>query len=133
MAELNDDLYQTFLLEEVKHPKNVGIIQAADAVNAQYNVACGDQIQVSLKLSTDKKKVVDIKWQGSGCAISTAAMSQLSQIIKGQTISRIFQLGPKEILSKLGLKMISPGRINCLTLGLKSVKQALADFVPNKS
>lgn len=128
MINLSDDLYQTVLLEEAKHPKNVGVLEDTDVINMQYNVACGDKVQVGLKLSADGKKVLAMKWQGSGCAISTAAISRLSELVKGQTVAKVLKLNYQQILTSLGLKTISPGRVNCLTLGLKSVQQALIGF-----
>jgi len=125
MNDNRDNLYQQVILEEARNPNNYGELSDADVINSQYNAACGDKIQVSLKLSQDKKKVVQIKWQGSGCAISTAAMSQLSEMIKNLSVIQVLAIEPELILAKLGLSEISPARLKCLSLGLLTIKQAL--------
>lgn len=126
MNDTNNNLYQQAILEEAKYPKNVGELTAADVVRAEHNSSCGDKITVGMKLSADGKKIDEVKWQGSGCAISTAAMSVLSEMIKGMSIKQVLGLKNEALLAKLGLTQISPMRLKCLSLGLMTVKKALA-------
>ena len=125
----NNDLYQQQILEEAKYPKNVGELADADVVRAEHNTSCGDQVTVALKLSEDKKKVVDVRWQGSGCAISTAATSVLSEIIKGLTVKAVLLYESDQLLASLGLKQISPARRKCLNIGLLTIKRALVEHM----
>jgi nitrogen fixation protein NifU and related proteins len=120
-----NDIYQTDLLDEARNPSNYGELADADVRTTQYNASCGDVITVAVKLSKDKTKIADIKWQGQGCIISQAAMSVLSEKIKNYPVKKIHQLTKEEILEELGLPEISMGRVKCLLLGLSAVKKIL--------
>lgn len=126
MNNSNDTLYHEILLDEAKNPNNFGDLVDADVTTTHYNASCGDVITVSILLSADKKKITDIKWKGHGCIISQAAMSVLSEKIKGYSIANLQTLTQKEVLSELGLSEISVGRVKCLLLGLTAVKKALS-------
>lgn len=125
MNNTNDALYHEILLDEAKNPSNFGDITNADVTTTHYNASCGDVITVSILLSPDKKMITDIKWKGNGCIISQAAMSVLSEKIKGYPIAKLHTLTQEELLSELGLSEISVGRVKCLLLGLNAVKKAL--------
>ncbi|MBP7842628.1 iron-sulfur cluster assembly scaffold protein [Candidatus Woesebacteria bacterium] len=118
-----NDLYHEDLLDEAKNPNNFGDLADADVTTTQFNASCGDVITVSVKLSEDKTKIADIKWKGHGCIISQAAMSVLSEKIKGYPVEKIQELSQESILEELGLPEISMGRVKCLLLGLSAVKK----------
>ena len=91
MADLGD-LYQEILLEHNHRPKNFRQLEDATAQADGFNPLCGDR--VSLYLKVEDGTVADVGFQGSGCAISRASASMLTQSIKGQTVARaqeIFQ------------------------------------------
>lgn len=119
------DLYHEDLIDEAKNPSNYGDLDAADVTTTQFNASCGDVITVAIQFSQDKTKVADIKWKGHGCIISQAAMSVLSEKLKGYPIPQIQQLSQEEILEELGLSEISMGRVKCLLLGLSAVKKVV--------
>lgn len=120
-----DDLYQEIILHESKHPQNQGVIDDADLVVTGGNKSCGDEVTVYLKLSDDKQQIVDLKWQGSGCAISQSAMSLLSQkVASGQwTAADLQQKELPDVLELLGLDSISPGRMKCVSLGVSTLQK----------
>lgn len=133
---MTQDLYQEVILEEYQHPHNYGQLDQADVVIEERNASCGDQMKVYLKLEpaapvTPQSKVIELQWQGQGCAISMAAMSVLSQSIKTQQLSlaEIQQLGSAEVAKLLGLEEIASGRVKCLLLGLQAIKRA----IPNQA
>ena len=125
----NMDLYQEIILEHFKHPLNRGSF--ADTKNVKVakkiNVSCGDEVTIQVQFSDDKKKIKDIRWQGVGCAISTAAMSLLSENLKGKSVAEVLAMKQADILELLGLDSITPGREKCLLLGLKAIKSAITD------
>ena len=91
MSDLGD-LYQEILLEHNNRPKNFRELEDATAQADGFNPLCGDR--VSLYLKVEDGCVADVGFQGSGCAISRASASMLTQSIKGQTVARaqeIFQ------------------------------------------
>ena len=85
MSDLGD-LYQEILLEHNNRPKNFKELADATAQADGYNPLCGDR--VSLYLKVEDGCVADVGFQGSGCAISRASASMLTQSIKGQTVAK---------------------------------------------
>lgn len=120
------DLYRDDLLTAAKHPDNMGLLDHPDMLITEYNTSCGDQVTVSIKLDKLGKKVVDIKWQGNGCLVSQTAMSQVSNLVKGQTLVKIQKLNLKQLLKAMNLLEISPARQRCAELGLTAVQKVLA-------
>jgi len=82
MADLRD-LYQEVILEHSKAPRNYRELQAADHKAEGYNPLCGDRYTVYLQMEGDS--IRDIGFQGSGCAISKASASMMTQSLKGKT------------------------------------------------
>lgn len=121
------DLYQEIILDHYKHPRNQGEIQQGARVLScnEANVGCGDEFLVALYLDELMEKVVDVKWQGHGCAISTSSMSLLSEYIKGKTIDEIKLVNQDAMLEMLGLEEITPAREKCMMLSVKAVHRAL--------
>ena len=78
-------LYQDIILEHGKSPRNFGKCDGYNHVAKGHNPLCGDQVQVYLKLN-DKKKVENLTFEGSGCAISMASTSIMTELVKGKSI-----------------------------------------------
>lgn len=117
------DINYEQLIEEANHPQNQNPIKTVDAVSKSINSSCGDTVIVSVKYSQDGKIIDDISWQGTGCIVSRAGMSVLSEMAKGKTRAELLKLTPESIMESLGLDNIAPGRVKCLTLGLSALKQ----------
>ena len=84
MAELRD-LYQELILEHSKAPRNYREIAAANRKAEGFNPLCGDHFTVYLELTGEA--IRDIGFQGSGCAISKASASMMTQVVKGKTLA----------------------------------------------
>lgn len=82
MSELND-LYQETILEHNKNPRNFREIEGADRMADGNNPLCGDALRVYVKMDGDT--VSDVAFKGSGCAISKASASMMTQVMKGKT------------------------------------------------
>ena len=82
MSEL-DTLYQEVILDHSKRPRNFRPLENADRHADGYNPLCGDKVTIYLRLADDR--IADISFQGSGCAISTASASILTEALKGKT------------------------------------------------
>ena len=78
-------LYQDIILEHGKSPRNFGKCKQYTHEAKGYNPLCGDQVQVYLKLNNEKK-VEDLTFEGSGCAISIASTSIMTELVKGKSI-----------------------------------------------
>jgi nitrogen fixation NifU-like protein len=82
MSELSE-LYQQVILDHNKKPRNFHKLDAANRTAEGYNPLCGDQLTVYMQLEDEVVK--DISFEGSGCAISKAAASMMTQSVKGKT------------------------------------------------
>ena len=77
------ELYQEIIIEHGKNPRNLRKTDNFNKDAKGYNPLCGDSVHVYLKLD-EKKKVEDISFEGSGCAISMASASIMTDLIKGK-------------------------------------------------
>jgi nitrogen fixation NifU-like protein len=141
MAEL-DSLYQEVILDHSKRPRNFRPLEDADHHADGYNPLCGDKVTIYLRLVDDR--IADISFQGSGCAISTASASILTETLKGKTRAEaeaLFQAfhdlvtgqPPKSAqappLGKLAVfSGVSefPVRVKCASLAWHTLRSALA-------
>jgi nitrogen fixation NifU-like protein len=89
MSELSE-LYQQVILDHNKKPRNFRKLESANHSAEGYNPLCGDQLTVYLDLENDAVK--DISFEGSGCAISKAAASMMTQAVKGKSRPEILKL-----------------------------------------
>jgi len=134
------DLYQEILLEHNSKPRNFKTVEEANQTSEGYNPLCGDQITLFLKVVDGV--IDDVGFQGTGCAISRASASMMTQSIKGQSVEQaehIFDafhymitepegeidldtLGDLETLSGVNEY---PTRIKCAILAWHTMKAAL--------
>ena len=97
------ELYQEIILEHGKNPRNIGKTENFNKDAKGHNPLCGDSVHVYLKLD-NKKKVEDISFEGSGCAISMASASIMTGLIKGKEEKEV-----REIINDfLGMIKINP-------------------------
>ncbi|MDZ7314631.1 MAG: SUF system NifU family Fe-S cluster assembly protein [candidate division KSB1 bacterium] len=85
-----DELYQEIILEHYKQPKNQGELPEPDVVIEGHNPFCGDQIKLTMRMRNGV--VEDVKFSGSGCAISQASASVMTEHIKGKTVEEVQKL-----------------------------------------
>ena len=78
------DLYQEVILDHNRSPRNFGPLEDADLQADGYNPLCGDRLSIAVKV--DGGVVTDVRFQGSGCAISQASASLMTEGIKGKTL-----------------------------------------------
>ncbi len=89
MSELSE-LYQQVILDHNKKPRNFHKLERANCRAEGYNPLCGDQLNVYLDVEGDQVK--DVAFEGSGCAISKASASMMTQAVKGKTKAEAEQL-----------------------------------------
>ena len=85
------ELYQEIILEHGKNPRNLNKMENFNKDASGYNPLCGDKVHIFLKLN-EKKKVEDISFEGSGCAISMASASIMTDLVKGKNESNIKEI-----------------------------------------
>ncbi len=113
------DLYREQILDHSRHPRNFGEIEDADFTYEDSNPLCGDKIRIDVKV--EDGKIADIKFSGRGCAISQAAVSILTDMVKGLELDEVKDLSAQDMIDELGIS-ISPARVKCALLGLKVLK-----------
>ena len=79
------ELYQDIILDHGRHPRNFRAIEHPTHLAQGHNPLCGDRVTIYLTL--DGERITDISFQGRGCAISTAAASLMTEILRGKTIA----------------------------------------------
>ena len=84
-----DDLYREVILDHYKNPHNYGLLEPYDAQAEGQNPLCGDEVTVTVKFADDGETIADIGFEGRGCAISQAATSMLTDIVKGKTATEV--------------------------------------------
>jgi nitrogen fixation NifU-like protein len=140
MSELSE-LYQQVILDHNKKPRNFRKLETANHSAEGYNPLCGDQLTVYLNLEDEAVK--DVSFEGSGCAISKAAASMMTQAVKGKTkpeVEKLFnefhsmvtgELDEEQTPNHLGnLKIFAgvrefPVRVKCATLSWHTMHAAL--------
>jgi len=80
--ELND-LYRDVILDHNRRPRNFGGLEPADVSAEGFNPMCGDRLTLRLQMADDK--IGEIRFEGQGCAISTASASLMTEAVKGKT------------------------------------------------
>ncbi len=119
------DLYKEEVMDHYEHPRNQGEIDCPDLEGKDSNASCGDMVQYYLKV--EKGKIVEVKWKGIGCAITTAAASKLSEYLQDQTLQDMRKMSEEELLKKAIGFEVNPGRMKCLMLPVKVVKKLLSN------
>jgi nitrogen fixation NifU-like protein len=141
MSDLRE-LYQAVVLDHYKKPRNFRVLEGANHHAAGHNPLCGDK--VTLYLEIEDGVVKDIGFQGSGCAISTASASMMTESLKGKTLAEAETLfknfhalvtgaTAEDKSSGLGKLAVFTGvrefpvRVKCATLAWHTFQAALKD------
>jgi nitrogen fixation protein NifU and related proteins len=118
-----DQLYRELILDHYKNPRNHGLLEPADAHAEGQNPLCGDEVSVSVRLGEDDV-IEEVGFDGRGCAISQAATSMLTDLVKGRTAEEVSSMPKDELLEEIGIPL-TPVRLKCALLGLGVLKVAL--------
>lgn len=133
------DLYRDVILDHNRQPRNFGRLENATAHAVGHNPLCGDHLTLSVRLAGDR--IEDIRFEGEGCAISTASASLMSEAVKGldreavrQLFERVHALltrqdapAPPELGKLAALSGVRefPARVKCASLAWHTLNAAL--------
>lgn len=133
-----DELYREIILKHYQSPKNFGVLPQASKRAGGMNPSCGDQVEVMVLLEGDI--IADIRFQGQGCAISTASASMMTEAVKGKRVAEALDLAKKfqamvvegaspdpslgDLLALQGVAKL-PARVKCATLAWHALEEAL--------
>ena len=121
-----DSMYMENILDHYKNPQNKGKIEQPQIENKEKNPSCGDEIEVTATINNNNH-ITDIKYDGHGCAISQAAISMVTEEVKGKDIEEILKLKKENVLELLGIDIV-PMRIKCAMLGLRVLQRGILKF-----
>ncbi|GEM_PF-998762 len=119
-----DTEYYEYIVARSKSLRNKGFIPDADIVYEEGNPSCGDLLKIYIKLSPDKSKIDDIKFEGKGCTISMVSADILADMVKGKKLNEAIKLEKKDLVDELGIDL-SPIRIKCALLSYKIFKMGV--------
>jgi nitrogen fixation NifU-like protein len=119
-----DQLYREVILDHYKNPRGHGLLQDADAQAEGQNPLCGDEVSIYVAFDDDGDTIDEVKFSGRGCAISQAATSMLTEMVKGRSAKEVATLPRDELLDEIGIPL-TPVRLKCALLGLSTLKLAL--------
>jgi nitrogen fixation NifU-like protein len=119
-----DQLYREVILDHYKNPRGHGELEGADAHAEGQNPLCGDEVSIYVAFGDDGDTIEEIKFSGRGCAISQAATSMLTEMVKGRSATEVASLPRDELLEEIGIPL-TPIRLKCALLGLGTLKVAL--------
>lgn len=133
-----DELYQDVILDHNRRPRNVGTLEGAPKAEG-YNPMCGDRVTVYVRVEDDV--IADVSFQGTGCAISQASASLMTESVKGKTagdvralfsrLRRMLAAPPGSPVDQLGTLTALAGvrqfpiRVKCATLAWQALQDAL--------
>ena len=119
-----DQMYREVILDHYKNPRGHGEIEDADAQAEGQNPLCGDEVSIFVAFGEDGDTIDEVKFSGRGCAISQAATSMLTEMVKGRGAAEVATLPRDELLEEIGIPL-TPVRLKCALLGLTTLKVAL--------
>ena len=135
------ELYRDVILDHNRRPRNFGRLDPADATAEGFNPLCGDRLSLFVRLEGDR--IEDLRFEGKGCAISTASASLMTEAVKGKSRAAVQELyarvhelltqhsaPPSQDLGKLaalsGVREF-PARVKCASLCWHTLDAALND------
>ena len=119
------DLYAENILDHFKSPRGKERLPKPTVSHHEINASCGDELTVALKI--DDGKVSALSWSGTGCAISQAAMSLISEELAGMSLQDLATMKPERVKALLGVP-IGTRRVKCALLGLHALKNAVRKY-----
>ncbi len=117
-------LYSEKVMDHFLHPRNVGVIEDADAVGEVGNAKCGDIMKMYLKIDNDI--ITDVKFETFGCGSAIASSSMATEMIKGKPVSEAAALTNQAVTE--ALDGLPAHKIHCSVLAEEAIRSALEDY-----
>jgi nitrogen fixation NifU-like protein len=111
-------------MDHFRNPRNVGVIEDADAVGEVGNAKCGDIMKMYFKIDGDT--LADVKFETFGCGSAIASSSMATELIKGKPLSEVAQLTNKAVAE--ALDGLPDYKMHCSVLAEEAIQSALEDY-----
>ena len=117
-------LYSEKVMDHFRNPRNVGVIEDANAVGQVGNAKCGDIMKMYLKI--EDGIIQDVKFETFGCGSAIASSSMATELIKGKPVSEAMKLTNKAVTE--ALDGLPAHKLHCSVLAEEAIQSALADY-----
>lgn len=131
-------MYTEKVMENFRHPKNVGKIENADGIGVEGNPSCGDILTLYIKVGKRKDKngnneeyIKDIKFNTLGCAAAISVSSMITQMAKNKSLTEAEKISNKDIIHELG--DLPKVKHHCSLLGADALHKAIKDYKSKKN
>ncbi|WP_037325320.1 Fe-S cluster assembly scaffold protein NifU [Anaerovibrio sp. RM50] len=121
-------LYSEKVMDHFRNPRNLGVLEDANAIGEVGNAKCGDIMKMYLKIEDDMVK--DVKFETFGCGSAIASSSMATEMIKGKPLSEVEKLTNKAVTE--ALDGLPTHKIHCSVLAEQAIKSALEDYRSKK-
>ena len=122
-------LYSEKVMDHFLHPRNVGVIEDANAIGEVGNAKCGDIMKMYLKIKDDI--VEDVKFETFGCGSAIASSSMATELIKGKPVAEARELTNKAVAE--ALDGLPDYKMHCSVLAEEAINAALDDYFSRKN
>ncbi len=116
--------YSQKVMDHFMNPRNVGIIEDADAIGEVGNSRCGDIMKMYLKIKDNV--IEDVKFQTFGCGAAVATSSMVTELVKGKTIEEALKITNKTVAE--ALDGLPPIKMHCSNLAEEAIRSAIEDY-----
>jgi nitrogen fixation NifU-like protein len=119
------DIYREEFMEIYKNPMNEGILDSPSIVEHGVNEACGDEMDLYLKIEGDT--IIDASFKAQSCSVGIVASAIITDEIKGKKISEVKNFSKEDLLKLIGVNLTT-SRIKCATLPLETLQESLKNY-----
>lgn len=116
--------YSEKVMEHFFNPRNVGVIEDANAIGEVGNARCGDIMKMYMTIK--ENIIVDVKFQTFGCGAAVATSSMITELIKGKTVEEALEISNKQVAE--ALDGLPPVKMHCSNLAESAVKAAIDNY-----
>ena len=120
-----------FLLDHYQNPRNHGPLDPVDVTMPGGNPGCGDVVTIYLKVDDAGDHIEHVTFEGTGCTISQAAASILTDMVEGKPLTEIDDMDFNDMIDQLGREVVNT-RPRCATLALGTLKAAITQYRTDK-
>lgn len=125
--------YSEKVIKHFLNPQNMGKVDNPDGVGIAGNIACGDEMKISIKIKKavgdDRENdiVEDVRFETLGCAAAIATSSMVTELAKGKTIKEAKQISRKDVAGELG--GLPPIKMHCSNMAADALQKAIEDYL----
>lgn len=116
--------YSEKVMDHFFNPRNVGVIEDANAIGEVGNARCGDIMKMYMTIKDNI--IVDVKFQTFGCGAAVATSSMVTELIKGKSVEQALEITNKQVAE--ALDGLPPVKMHCSNLAESAVKAAIDDY-----